>query len=332
MGRAAALAALALAPGLLAAQTKTGPPPLGLDLFMPSATDEPTKPALIALGRRLFFDPILSRDSTLACASCHRPDQAFADGRSVSVGVFGRRGTRNVPAIINRGWGKAFFWDGRIPRLEDQVLEPISAPAEMGMSVEDVVGRLQRDRVLRERFRQVFGDAVNREALARALAAYVRSIRAGESRFDQAMHGDLKALNEREQLGLQLFQGRARCAQCHLGALLTDESFHNTGIAWRNGAPADSGRALVTGRAQDLGAFKTPTLRQILSTAPYMHDGSLRTLEEVVDFYNQGGHRNPYIDPELRPLGLTSFEKGALLAFLRSLEGRIEEGTTRVHR
>jgi len=329
MSRAPALvlAALAVAPGLLVAQATPGlTPPLGLDLFMPPGTDGGAGPALIALGRRLFFDPILSRDSTLACASCHQSDKAFADGLSVSVGVFGRRGNRNVPAIINRGWGKSFFWDGRMETLEEQVLQPISAPAEMGISVEAVVDRLTRDPVRRERFRSVLGEEVTRQGLAQSLAAYVRSIRAGGSRFDRAMDGDPNALNQLEQLGLELFQGRARCARCHSGALLTDESFHNTGIAWRDGEPADSGRALVTGRANDVGAFKTPTLRQIPSTAPYMHNGSLRTLEEVVDFYDQGGHPNPYLDPELRPLGLTPLEKEALLAFLRSLEGRIEEG------
>ena len=167
---------------------------------------------------------------------------------------------------------------------------------------------------------------MSRETLARALAAYVRSIRAGESPFDRAMLGDARALTPLEQQGLELFQGRARCTRCHSGALLTDESFHNTGVAWRNGAPTDSGRAIVTRRSIDVGSFKTPTLRQIGLTAPYMHDGSLQTLDEVVAFYDKGGHPNPNLDAELHPLGLSASEKDALLAFLTTVNGRLVEG------
>lgn len=302
--------------------------PLGLDRFMPPPARGVDRQGLIELGRRLFFDPALSADSSLACASCHQPAKSFADGRTVSVGVFGRRGTRNVPSIVNRGWGKAFFWDGRVATLEEQVLRPIIEPAEMGLSVEEAVRRLARHPAWRSQFRSALAAAVSRDGLARALAAYVRSIRAGESRFDRAMLGDARALTELEQRGLELFQGRARCIRCHSGALLTDESFHNTGVAWRQGSPTDSGRALVTRRDRDVGSFKTPTLRQIGMTAPYMHDGSIRTLEEVVDFYDRGGHPNPNRDAELLPLGLSPSEKSALLAFLASLDGKLVEGGT----
>lgn len=302
------------------------PPPAGLDLFMPRPAEGRAAPEVVALGRRLFFDPVLSRDSSRACASCHRPDRAFADGRPVSIGVAGRRGTRNVPTLINRGWGRAFFWDGRIETLEEQVLQPILARVEMDMTVEAVVERLARDPAYLARFRRVFGRDPDGRALATALAAYVRSIRAGDSRFDRTMKGDETALSELERRGLELFQGRARCERCHFGPLLTDESFHNTGIAWRDGVPADSGRALVTGRPEDVGAFKTPTLREVARTAPYMHDGSLSSLEEVVDFYSDGGRPNPYLDPRIRPLALDEDEKAALVAFLRTLEGEIEEG------
>jgi cytochrome c peroxidase len=298
---------------------------LGLDLYLPGPNGrEPAR--VIELGRRLFFDPILSRDSTVACVSCHKPASGFADSRSVSVGVFGRRGSRNVPAIINRGWGKAFFWDGRTTSLEEQVLAPIGEPAEMGSSDVEAVARLQNSAPWRAGFWSALGEEASRGALARALAAYVRSIQAGATRFDRAMLGDENALTPLEQRGLVLFQGAARCARCHAGALLTDESFHNTGIAWRTAPPADSGRARVTGRSTDIGAFKTPTLRQIGQTAPYMHDGSLGTLEEVIEFYDRGGHPNPYLDSELRPIGLSGSDKKALLAFLRSLDGRIAEG------
>lgn len=323
----AALAIGLVPPSTLAAQSDPADGPLpGLDLHMPVPVGAATGPEAVALGRLLFFERTLSRDSTVACASCHRPGHAFADDRRVSVGVFGRHGTRNVPTILNRGWGKSFFWDGRIETLERQVLQPILAPAEMDMSVEEAVGRLAADPSYAKRFRDVFGEKVDAGTLAAALTAYVRSIRAGDSRFDREMEGET-VLNDVERRGLELFQGRARCARCHRGALLTDEEFHNTGVAWRNGVPADSGRALVTGRHEDVGAFKTPTLRQIEHTAPYMHDGSIATLEEVVDFYSDGGHANPYLDPLIRPLELDEDEKAALVAFLKALGGRVVEGS-----
>lgn len=321
------IVALLLLPGAATAQSVvTGAGPLGLDRFMPSASQDPDEHDRVVLGRLLFFDPILSLDSSLSCASCHQPSRAFADGRTTSIGVRGRTGVRNVPAILNRGWGRAFFWDGRTTLLEDQVLKPISETTEMGFSAEGAVARLARHASWRARFRLALGAPVSRESLAGALAAYVRSIRAGDSRFDRAMLGDERALTAIEQHGLQLFQGRARCVRCHSGALLTDESFHNTGIAWREGAPRDSGRAIVSRRATDVGSFKTPTLREIGRTAPYMHDGSLRTLDEVIDFYDKGGHANPYRDPELQPLDLSPRERTALLAFLAALDGRVVEG------
>ena len=300
--------------------------PGGLDLYVPIPPGARVGPDVVALGRRLFFDADLSRDSTLACASCHQPERGFADSRKVSVGVFGRTGTRNVPAILNLTWGKTFFWDGRTATLEQQVLQPLVARNEMDVTVDDVVQRLRQNVDYRRLFDRTLGEDVTRDGLARALAAYVRSIRAGGSRFDRFADGDRDALNALERRGLNLFQGRARCTRCHLGALLTDLAFHNTGVAWRSGEPADSGRALVTGQAVDVGAFKTPTLRHVSRTAPYMRDGSLATLEEVVDFYDEGGHANPYLDQRLRPLGLTDRDKAALLAFLRSLEGHIQEG------
>lgn len=311
---------------VLTAQVAISPPPSGLDLYMPPPPAGHAGPEVVALGRRLFFDPALSLDSTRACASCHQPDRGFSDGRPVSVGVMGRRGTRNVPAIVNRGWGEAFFWDGRIESLEEQVLQPIVAAAEMGMTVESAVARLAADSAYRTLFREALGRGVDREGLAAALAAYVRTIRAGGSRFDRFGEGDEAALTPLERTGLDLFQGRARCDRCHSGALLSDEAFHNTGVAWRNREPTDSGRAFVTKRPEDVGAFKTPTLREVPRTAPYMHDGSLATLEEVVDFYDGGGHPNPHLDELIVPLGLDAGEREALVVFLRTLRGTITEG------
>lgn len=302
------------------------PPLSGLDIFMPVPADNPLRAEVVELGRRLFFDTDLSADSIVSCATCHQPDKGFSNELAISVGVFDRRGTRNVPAILNRGYGKAFFWDGRIESLEEQVLQPIIAFDEMGMTIEELLSQLQSDPFYSTRFLEVFSRSVNKEDLGRALASYVRTIRAGSSAFDRFTGGDAGALTEMEKEGLLLFQGKARCDRCHLGSNLSDEGFHNTGVAWINGRLLDSGRALVTDLNRDRGAFKTPTLRQITITAPYMHDGSLATLEEVVDFYDQGGNPNPELDPLIKPLVLNSREKRALIAFLRSLSGSVSEG------
>lgn len=300
--------------------------PEGLDLYLPVPPDNPLRVDVISLGRRLFFDPILSRDSSLACSSCHQPQRGFTDGRRVSVGVFGRQGTRNVPAILNRGYGRSFFWDGRIGSLEEQVLQPIRALDEMDLTLEDAVVRVSNDPGYSHRFRSTFSRQVNMEDIARALASYVRTIQAGASRFDRLVGGDASAMTEVERQGLALFQGKARCDRCHVGTNLTDESFHNTGVAWSEGRLQDLGRFVVSGVERDSGAFKTPTLREVERTAPYMHDGSLATLEEVVDFYDRGGNANPYLDPILKPLNLSPVEKEALVAFLRALTGQIQEG------
>ncbi len=305
--------------------------PAGLDYYMPAPENyPPAGEAMIALGRQLFFDPMLSRDSSLACASCHIPSRAFTNAQAVSQGVFGRPGHRNVPTLINRGWGQSFFWDGRSSTLEHQVLQPIQATTEMDLSIEEVVRRLRDDPEYAITFVDVLNRAPNREGLAQALAVYVRSIRAGDSPFDRLVDGDLEALTERQHVGLRLFQGLAGCSRCHNGPLFTDERFHNTGVAWRDGELIDQGRFVVSGSEEDRGAFKTPTLREVERTGPYMHDGSLATLEEVVEFYNRGGNANPHLDHALRPLDLTDDEKEALVAYLRSLSGRVLEGTAGV--
>lgn len=317
-----------LASGMVAAPAlgQVAARPAGLDLYLPTPPDNPMRADVIALGRRLFFDPALSRDSSLACASCHQPENGFTDGRRVSVGVFGREGTRNVPAILNRGYGRAFFWDGRMSDLEAQVVQPILAEIEMDMSLDEVVQRLHHDRGYPDQFRAAFGRTPNQEDLGRALAAYVRTIQSGGSRFDELVAGDTLALTEVERAGLRLFQGKARCVLCHVGTNLTDESFHNTGVAWVDGILLDPGRYRVTGVETDRGAFKTPTLRHVERTAPYMHDGSIATLEKVVEFYDRGGNANPYQDDRIKPLKLSDAEKDALLAFLRTLTGQVREG------
>jgi cytochrome c peroxidase len=269
------------------------------------------------MGRDLFSDRQLSRDQTISCATCHDPKRAFTDGKPVAEGVSGRRGQRRVPAIVNRGYGKSFFWDGRIATLEEQVLQPIISPTEMDMTVEEALARLHGD----GRY-----SALTREGLAQALASYVRTILAGGSPYDRYIAGDREALPEQARMGLQIFRRKGNCGSCHLGPNLTDERYHNTGVAWRQERFADTGRFLVTKRDQDRGAFKTPTLRQVAARAPYMHDGSIATLEEVVEYYDRGGNRNPNLDSELQPLGLSIEEKQGLVAFLRSLSGLVQEG------
>ena len=275
--------------------------PLGLDLYMPVPEENPLTDEKIELGRRLFFDRRLSRDGSISCVSCHDPDRAFSDGRAVAIGVFARQGRRNAPAIINRGYGRAFFWDGRVASLEEQVLKPIQDPNEMDLALDEASAR------------------VNLEAatIARALASYVRSILSGDSPYDRFVNGERTALSPEQHLGLQVFRGKGNCTACHVGPNFSDEKLHNTGVAWREGRPGD------TGGGQ--GNFKTPTLREVARTAPYMHDGSLVTLEDVVEYYDRGGNRNPGLDPELKPLHLTAEDKQALIAFLRSLSGKIRE-------
>ena len=285
--------------------------PLGLDLYLPAPDSNRLTTEKVELGRRLFFDRRLSRDGTIACASCHNPARTFSDGRAIARGIDGRVGRRNTPAIINRGYGRAFFWDGRLTALEEQVLKPIEDPNEMDSTVAAAAARVK----------------MAPDDLANALASFVRSILSGNSRFDRFVNGQRDALDTEEQLGLGIFRGKGKCTACHIGPTFTDERFHNTGVAWRlagdgfSGAYQDDGRFTVTGRESDRGAFKTPTLRDIEKTAPYMHDGSLATLEDVVEFYDNGGRANPNLDADIRPLRLTTEEKRALAALLRALSG-----------
>jgi cytochrome c peroxidase len=296
---------------VVAGDTVVLKPPLGLDLHLPVPESNPLTREKIALGRKLFFDPRLSRDGTLACATCHDPERAFSDGRAVALGLNASEGARNTPALINRGYGRVFLWDGRAPSLERQVLQPIVSPRELGLDVAELERRT----------------GMTTAAVTAALASYVRTIRSGDSRFDRYAAGQRDALTPLERTGLEIFRGRGGCASCHAGPSFTDEQFHNTGVAWRDGRIADEGRFVVSRNVRDRGAFKTPTLREIARTAPYMHDGSLATLEAVIDFYSDGGRRNPHLDPEIRPRDFTAEEKRALAAFLRALTGRVLEGS-----
>ena len=264
--------------------------PLGLDTHIPVPSDNPLTPETVALGRKLFFDKRLSKDNSIACATCHDPKRAFTDELPRAKGINGQIGPRRSPRILNRAWGKSFFWDGRSPTLEDQVVQPIANPIEMGLPLDEAVARL----------------GISETTLRRALASYVRTILAGNSPYDHFLAGDRAALTGQQQKGLQLFRGKAGCISCHLGPNLTDEELHQTGAGL-----LDSGKP-----------FKTPSLRQIAEAAPYFHDGSAPTLETVIDHYDKGEAN----DPEIRPLHLSPDEKRALADFLKSLTGDIQEG------
>ena len=308
--------------GAAVPQTDASPgppvPPLGLDLYLPAPPDNPITAEKLALGRRLFEEPRLSADGRTSCASCHQPDRAFTDGRRVARGVFGRAGRRNVPSILNRAYGTAFSWDGRAATLEDQVGRAISGHRDLGVPVALAAGRLAHDTTYDAAFDAAFASPVSGDRLVQAIATFVRGALSGNSPFDRFFAGDRAALSPAARRGFALFTGQARCGRCHAGPLFTDEDLHNTGVGWGR----DAGRFEVTGLPQDRGRFKTPSLRNVTLTAPYMHDGSVNTLEAVVDFYDRGGRRNSNLDPAIRPLRLTSDQRSDLVAFLRALQGQ----------
>jgi len=242
----------------------------------------------------------------------------------VSTGIKGQKGGRSAPTTINRAFSTLQFWDGRAASLEEQAKGPIVNPIEMGNpSHAPVVERLKEVMGYRAQFKKVFGtEKITIDHVARAIAAYERTILSGNSPFDRFQAGDKTALSEAAQRGLELFKGKARCVRCHTGFNFTDEGYHNLGVGMDKPKP-DLGRYEITKREEDRGAFKTPTLRDIALTAPYLHDGSAKTLEEVVEFYNKGGIKNPSLSKEIEPLNLTAQEKADLVEFLRSLTGEI---------
>lgn len=297
------------------------PVPLGQDLFAPVPDDNPLTRERVALGARLFVDPLLSVDRSVSCSSCHRPAHAFSDSIPFSRGAHGRAGKRNAPSILNVVYRSSFFWDGRANSLEEQVLQPIQDSLEMDLSLAELETRVRASASYSRAFRRAFGEDVSAQNIARALSSYLRTLRSGNAAIDGFKNGDTTALSPVARRGIDLFVGKAHCAACHLGPNLSDGDFHSTGVAFRGDTLRDPGRFAVTGRAEDRGLFKTPSLRNVAVTAPYMHDGSVRTLEEVVEFYDAGGRRNPNLDPLVRPIHLAPDEKRALVEFLRGLTG-----------
>ena len=298
--------------------------PLGLDKdAFEVPKDNPMTKEKVELGHLLFFDKRLSQDNSIACSSCHIPQLAYTDGQPVSTGIKHQQGGRSAPTAINRGFTKAQFWDGRAATLEEQSVGPLTNPIEHGFANNDaVVAKINSINGYKILFKQSFGtDAITIKHVGKAIASFQRTLVSGNSPYDKFEEkGDKTALSESAKRGKELFFGKALCSLCHNGPNFSNEQFHNIGIGW-GGEGLDVGRFNVTKDKKDIGAFKTPTLREISKTAPYMHDGSLATLEEVVDHYNGGGIKNPFLDNLILPLKLTDSEKKDLVEMLRSLNG-----------
>jgi cytochrome c peroxidase len=276
-----------------------------------------------ALGEQLFFDPILSRDSTVSCASCHIPAFAFADTARFSRGILGRVGKRNAPGITNMSARAHFFYDGRAATLEQQVLMPIRDTLEMGAEADLLLTRLRRHPGYAPAFRQLFGQEPDMPQLATALAAFVRTLETADTPFDRWMQGDTAAMSAAAVRGRQVFMNKGKCFDCHFSPDFTGDEFRNVGLYTGQAPLNDRGRFDITGRDGDLGKFKVPGLRNVARTAPYMHNAMFQTLEQVIDYYDQPDQFVPNSlnrDTLLaRPLGLGPGEKADLKAFLEAL-------------
>jgi cytochrome c peroxidase len=351
------LAACVLASMAAAPAAETPPREAGAQLGLPRLDAAQDTAARLDLGRKLFMDRRLSRNGTMSCGMCHVPEQGFAlNEMATAVGIEGRSLRRNAPTVLNSGFNGSYFHDGRAPTLEEQAWGPLLAPDEMGNpDRQAVIARIAALPDYAEPFRKAFpGEAPSAQNIALALAAYQRSLVSGGSRFDRwYFGGELGALTEQEKRGFVVYRGKAQCNACHkLGrqhALFTDEVFHNLGVGFpepgrkrasvpveiapgvtasvtrealdaiSSPQPTDLGRFEVTKAEADRFAFRTPTLRNVELTAPYMHDGSLGTLRDVVDFYDRGGNPNPGLDALMVPLYLSEQDKDDLVAFMRAL-------------
>jgi cytochrome c peroxidase len=309
----------------------------------------------VDLGRRLYYDRRLSADGTVSCATCHDPDKGFADGRKVAEGIGGKRGSRNSPTVLNAMFNEFQFWDGRAGTLEEQAKGPFTNPVEMGMKDHDaVVATVAKDASYVTDFQKIFGRPVTIDDVVAAIATFERTVLSGDSRFDRFIAGDLTAMSPAAQRGFELWNGKARCNKCHpygpLTPNFTDNKFHNLGVtkdlsvrtpaaraasgmttssSLSDAEAAELGRFSVDGLPKSIGAFKTPGLRDVALTAPYMHDGSKATLMEVVAFYHTGGELNPYLDAEMTPVELTGRDMSDLVAFMESLTGEGEGASNR---
>jgi cytochrome c peroxidase len=316
--------------------------PLDLGLMWPSFPGGlPPRAEEVALGKELFVEPLLSADKTIKCASCHVPEFGFADPRPVSLGVHGNKGRRNSMPLLNVAYFERLSWTGETASLEEQTLHAISNPQEMGVSLSELPGRIGPK--YGGRLVALYGES-SPVAVARALGAFQRSLVSGDSPFDRFVYGkEESAISESAKRGFRIFIGEARCVTCHSmrsaeshpfggqTGVFADNRFHNLGIGYnQRGETNDPGRFEVTGNEADRGKFKTPTLRNVALTAPFMHDGSLKTLKDVIEHYDKGGNPNPNLDFDIQPLHLTAEEKGDLVSFLESLTSqRLLKGASR---
>ena len=284
--------------------------------------DNPYTAEKAELGWLLYFDKRLSADNTVSCATCHDPKAGFTDGRAFSAGIRGQLGGRSAPTVINRAYSLEQFWDGRAKTLEEQAKGPIANPIEMGHAHEACEKCIGGIPGYRKRFKEVFGsEAVTIDHIAKAIATFERTVLSGNSAYDKFKAGDAKALSESQKRGMEIFfSNNARCDSCHEGVNFTNGKYANIGIGMDKPNP-DLGRYVVTKQEDDKGAFKTPTLRDVTKTGPYMHDGSLKTLEDVVEHYNKGGIKNKWLHADVRPLNLKDQDKKDLVEFLKALDG-----------
>jgi len=291
---------------------------------VPVPADNPQSPAKIELGKRLFFDTRLSGDSSSSCSTCHSPDKGFTDWLPRSKGFKGVLLRRNSPTVLNAAFNTAQFWDGRAATLDEQCKGPLLSPDEMNMVDEThLIARLNAVPEYRRDFQTVFNAGPSLDNVARAVAAFERTLITPNARFDQYMQGNKKALTDQEKRGLVVFFGRGACSECHKGANFTDNLYHNLGTTAVKGNPEDLGRFEITKKEEDRGAFKTPSIRNVTMTAPFMHDGSSATLEDVVEFYDRGGGDGPIKDKLIFKLSLSIQEKADLVAFLKTLTGTL---------
>ncbi|MDA8130105.1 MAG: cytochrome-c peroxidase [Elusimicrobia bacterium] len=316
--------------GLLASGALRGPLSAGegflFNGLLPAVsapTDNVQTDAKIRLGRQLYFDKRLSVDNTVSCATCHKPDTGWAHHAPTDTGVKGQVGGRNSGSIIDAAYLKFQFWDGRAGSLEEQAVGPIANPIEMGETLDNVVQKLNAIPGYRSQFQQVFGTDATADAIGKAIAAFERTIIAGPSPYDRYLQGDRRAMSASAVRGMDIFKGKGHCSACHSGPAFSDNGFHNLGVGYADGKLKDQGRYAVTKDDRDMGAFKTPGLRNVAQTWPYLHDGSEKTLEDVIELYDRGGVPNPHIDRLMLPLRLTRGEKADLLAFLNSLTGPV---------
>ncbi|MGZ9898219.1 cytochrome-c peroxidase [Shewanella gaetbuli] len=276
---------------------------------------EPPTEAEVYLGKLLFFDERLSGNRQMSCATCHNPDMGFSDGLKVSLGNDDKPLSRHTPSLYNLAWGSSFFADGRASTLEHQVLMPIFSSDEMNLSKQDLLDRLNSEKLYQQHFKQVYDIAtIDTQHIRQAFSAFLRSIIAINSPYDQYLKGNQFAISKEAISGLKLFTGKANCIRCHDGPNFTDDSFHSLGIA-----TIDKGKGVIDNDASMNFRFKTPTLRNITLTAPYMHNGSIADLESVIHFYNRGGGSGPNKDSLIQPLNLSDVEIRNLLTFLATL-------------